>query len=148
MAGVLVAREKRRGGDRVSLCGWLVDTYCLGVKDALGPQTLDRHELRTFVERYFAAFDGEPVQASTELARGLVWGAVEYARKLGFEPAREFVPTAGHLGPPCGPSGIGFGHYGKPLYVQGPYDDVDLIMRTLARSGRKDDFHFVIEAPA
>src|SRR6266508_1099235 len=35
LAGVVVARERPRGGgDRVSVCGWLVDTYCLGVKDA------------------------------------------------------------------------------------------------------------------
>lgn len=148
MAGVLVAREQRRGGDRVSVCGWLVDTYCLGVKDALGPRRLDHHELRGFVTRYFEAFDGEPVEASIDLARELVWGALEYARELGFEPARDFAPTASHLGPPSGLSGISFGHNGKPLYVQGPYDDADRIMRTLARSASKDDFHFVVEVPA
>ena len=37
---VLVAAD--RSGSKVSVCGYLVDVYCLGVKDALGPHSLDR----------------------------------------------------------------------------------------------------------
>lgn len=35
LVGVVVAREHRKGG-RASACGYLVDVYCLGVKNALG----------------------------------------------------------------------------------------------------------------
>jgi len=90
LAGVVVARERRRHGATVSVCGYLVDTYCLGVKDALGPRVMDRHELRRFVGYFFEPFDGGPLDAPIELARNLVWGAVEYARGLGFEPAPGF----------------------------------------------------------
>lgn len=145
LVAVLVARERRRRGDAVSVCGWLVDTYCLGVKDALGPRVMNRLELRRFVECYFAPFDGEPVDAPIELARSLVWGAIEYARGLGFEPARDFAPTADHLGPLTCPSGMRFGHDGKPFYVQGPYDDPNRIMRKLHDSVGYDNFHFITE---
>lgn len=43
LAGVLVARRAPRR--RVSVCGYLVDTHCLGVKNALGPDVMDEHSL-------------------------------------------------------------------------------------------------------
>lgn len=142
LAAVLVAREGRRDRGTVSVCGYLVDTYCLGVKDALGPQSMDQAELRQFVERYFDVFDGGPVAAPIDLARQLVWGAVEYARGLGFEPADDFDPTRDHLGPLEGPAVIRFGRHGKPFYMEGPYDDADRIMRVLNEKVGGDDFHF------
>jgi hypothetical protein len=147
LAGVLVARERRRAHGEVSVCGYLVDAYCLGVKDALGPRSMSRGGLRRFVDRFFGGFDGEPIGAPIELARHLVWGAVEYARGLGFEPHRDFRPAAGHLGPLSCPSAIGFGCDGKPFYTQGPYDDVDRIMKTLEDNVGMDNVHFLVSAP-
>ncbi len=39
LVNILVARER---GSRVSVCGYLVDAWCLGVKNALGPKSVDR----------------------------------------------------------------------------------------------------------
>jgi hypothetical protein len=148
LAGVLVAREGRRGHNRaISVCGYLVDTYCLGVKDALGPLTMDAAGLRRFTDRFFSGFDGTPVPAQIDLANHLVWGAVAYARDLGFEPHPDFAAAAGHLDPLTGPSAIGFGCDGTPHYVQGPYDDADRIMRTLRRRVGLDNFRFTVEVP-
>ena len=147
LVGVVVARERPRRVDSRSVCGWLVDTYCLGVKDALGPLTMDRHDVRRFVECFFTPFDGVPVDAPIELARGLVGGGLAYARGLGFEPAPDFEPTAEHHGPLSGSSGIRFGHDGRPFYVQGPYDNADRIMRTLERSVGPDNFNFALSVP-
>lgn len=145
LVGVVVAREHRRP-HTVSVCGWLVDAYCLGVKDAIGPLVMDRYELRELVRRFFDAFDGEAIEAPVELAKALVWGSIDYARGLGFEPAPDFAPTAGHLAPPTAPSGISFGHHGAPLYGEGPYDDAAAIMRTLQRTAGTDNFEFVVTA--
>ena len=142
LVAVLIARESRRGG--VSVCGYLVDTYCLGVKDALGPRAMSRSELRWFRGEFFAGFHGEPVAAPIDLARELVWGGVAYARGLGFKPHPDFRRAAAHLEPLEGPSAISFGRYGKPFYMQGPFDDRERIMRTLRRHVG-DDFTFVIE---
>ncbi|HVL98015.1 MAG TPA: hypothetical protein VM324_01840 [Egibacteraceae bacterium] len=143
VANVLVARERRSGGG-MSVCGYLVDTFCLGVKNALGPWTMDRAELRRFVACFFDAFDADPVDAPVELARHLVWGAVEYARGLGFAPHPDFGPAAGHLGALDAPSAIGFGRHGRPFFMQGPYDDADRVLRTL-REHVGEDFEFVVE---
>jgi hypothetical protein len=145
LVGVLVARDHQRHG-RVSVCGYLVDAWCLGVKDALGPRTMNEGRMADFVERFFAAFDGPPLAAPIELARQLVFGAVEYARGLGFEPHRDFAPAAGHLGPPPETCAIRFGCKGKPHFIQGPHDDARRIMQTLDESVGIENFHFTVRA--
>jgi hypothetical protein len=141
---VLVAAE--RGGSKVSVCGYLVDVYCLGVKDALGPQGLDRRKLPEFVQKYFRTSDEPPLAAPVDLARHLVFGAVAYARELGFEPHPDFAAAAGHLEPWAGPSAISFGRDGKPFFMQGPYDDAASVMKTLKRSVGKGNFDVVLVA--
>ena len=147
LAGVLVARAHPRVGGDATVCGYLVDTYCLGVKDALGPRAMSRSGLRRFVDRFFDGFGRSPVEASVDLAQHLVLGAVVYARGLGFEPHRDFGPAAGHLGDLAGPSAIEFGRDGKPEYVQGPYDDADRVLRTLEANVGRDNFHFTVQVP-
>jgi hypothetical protein len=135
---VLVAVE--RGGTRVSVCGYLVDVYCLGVKNALGPHSLDRRKLPGFVHQYFDTYDEPPVSAPLDLARHLVLGAVAYARALGFEPHADFTAAAPYLEPWTGPSAITFGRDGKPFYMSGPYDDAASITKTLERSAGRGNF--------
>ncbi len=143
LAGVVVARRHRPR--RVSVCGYLVDGYCLGVKNALGPDVMNDRDLPGFVGGFFHAFEeaGEPVEAPLELARHLVWGAVDYARDLGFSPHPDFQPASGHLGTWQETSDITFGRDGVPLYIQGPYDDLTKVTRTLTQSVGAGNFHFI-----
>jgi hypothetical protein len=144
LVSVLVTREERYG--RVSICGWLVDVWCLGVKDVVGPRVTDERRVAEFTRSYFAAYQAQPLQAPVELARHLVFGAVAYARSLGFESAPGFEATTGQLGPWAGPSAIGFGRHGKPFFVQGPRDNAAAILETLERSVGRDRFHFLARA--
>jgi hypothetical protein len=80
------------------------------------------------------------------MAQQLVFGAVEYARGLGFEPHADYEACAGHLGEWRGPSVIGFGYQGKPLFIQGPEDDAARIIKKLRRKVGRDGFQFF--APA
>lgn len=142
LVSVLVARAHRRG--KVSASGYLVDVYCLGVKDVLGPKVMDEVDLRAFVRTYFLVYQAPPLAATIEMARELVWGAVRYARNLGLEPHHEFEQTASHLGA-CEPTGVvRFGRHGKPYFVEGPRDNGRRILRTLERSVGKDNFHFLV----
>lgn len=130
LVGVLVARRDRPR--RVSVHGFLVDVYCLGVKDVLGPRLMKEDDLPVFRREFFAAFgDGAGIEAPLELARHLVWGAVEFARDIGFAPAREFAAASAHLGAWTGTSDITFGRHGEPFYVQGPFDDPSRVITTL-----------------
>jgi hypothetical protein len=144
LAGVLVGRRHRYG--RASICGYLVDTWCLGVKNALGPRVMNDSEMPGFTRTFFDAFDAAPLEAPIELAQHLVWGAVEYARHLGFEPHRDFWAAAGHLGSLRDPCAIEFGKDGEPFYIEGPNDDSPRNMRTLERSVGEHNFGFIMSA--
>ena len=135
---MLVARRPRFG--KISACGYLADVYCLGVKNALGPELMDERDLPSFVRRYFSGYRGAPVEAPVDLARELVFGSMRYARSLGFEPHPDFAAAAGHLGTWAGPGTISFGKDGKPLYVFGPYDDHRSVIRTLTRTVGQGNF--------
>ncbi|HEY2764327.1 MAG TPA: helix-turn-helix domain-containing protein [Pseudonocardiaceae bacterium] len=143
VASVAVARRHRP--QRVSVCGYLVDVYCLGVKNALGPQIMNERDLPAFLRRFFAAFDevAAPLSAPFELARHLVHGAADYARRLGFEPAPDFEPAAGHLDPWQETSAITFGRHGVPYYVSGPYDNPATVLRTLRDTVGDGNFQYI-----
>jgi hypothetical protein len=144
LVSVLVTRQERYG--KMRLCGWLVDVYCLGVKDVVGPRVMSERRATELTGSFFAAYQARPVEAPLELAQHLVFGAVEYARGLGFEPARGFAATTGELGSWAGPSAISFGRDGKPFFVQGPHDNADAILQTLQRSVGRDNFTFLVQA--
>jgi hypothetical protein len=108
---------------------------------------MNERRLPEFRRRFFAAFDADPVQAPIELVQHLVWGAVEYARGLGFEPHHDLWAAAGHLERLQGPSAISFGKDGKPFYVEGPHDDATRHLRTLERSVGKGNFSFEMSVP-
>ena len=142
LATVVVARRHRY--DKVSACCYLVDAYCLGVKDTIGPWVMDEHELAGFVQSCYGAYDTAPVQVPIELAQHLVLGAVAYASRLGFVPPPDFLGARPHLGDWTGPSAIGFGRNGKPFYVEGPYDDAAYVMRMLERSVGVGNFEYTV----
>jgi hypothetical protein len=139
----LVARRRRhrRGA---TLCVYLLDVYCLGVKNALGPDTIDEQALRRLTNHAFSAYETPPIPAPIELVRELVLGAADYARHLGFAPHPDFEQARPHLGPWAGPSAITFGRDGKPTYIAGPYDDTDHIIRNLQRAVGRKGFNYTI----
>ena len=127
---VMVARPDQRSRSRV--CVYLVDTFCLGVKNVMGPKAVSDNALHELRRTVFAGYDHLAVPAPLELAQHLVFGAVEFARGLGFEPHPGFATAADHLGAWSGRCPIQFGYKGTPYYIQGPHDDVESIARTLA----------------
>ncbi|MFI6495048.1 hypothetical protein [Streptomyces sp. NPDC050564] len=142
LAGVVVARRER--ASRVTVCGFLVDVHCLGVKNVHGPQAMGSGSLDAWRRDFFSAFDSPGVEAPLELAQHLVHGAVAFARGLGFEPCEEFAAAAVYLGEPAGPVPIEFGRDGVPFYVAGPYDDARSVVRTLNDAVGEGNYHYVL----
>jgi hypothetical protein len=138
VALVLVARADRH--DRAVVCGWLVDTFCLGVKNAIGPEVMRGRDIPHFVRTYFKVFPAPGLRAPIGLAEELVLGAVEFAAGLGLSPHPDFARTRAHLGELTDRRAITFGCNGRPLYVAGPHDDPIEIMRTLVSSVGSDGF--------
>ena len=138
---VLLGRRHRYGN--VVACGYLVDVFCLGVKDSVGPKTMTEEEWRTFVPRYFQAFDDPPLAVPVGLAQCLVLGAVDFARSIGFAPHPDFERTRSHLGAWNSPIPITFGEAGRPMYCAGPRDDSAEILSTLRKNVGDGNFDFI-----
>ncbi|SEG60224.1 hypothetical protein SAMN05444920_103404 [Nonomuraea solani] len=139
MVSVLVAR--RHSWDRLQACGFLADVYCMGVKNAIGPDVINDRDLLRFREYFFGEYPGWQ-EAPIELARELVFGSIDYARTLGFEPDAQFGAGSDLLGKWEGGSSVTFGLLGKPYYVQGPGDDPAKVLRTLRRTLSDDEFGY------
>jgi hypothetical protein len=142
LASVLVARRYKWG--RVSVCGYLADVHCLGVKNALGPKIMADSDYPAFAHMFFSSYPSEPIEVPLELAQNLVFGAVDYARGLGFEPHPDFAPAAPYLGISTGPSAITFGRDGQPFFVQGPADNAKQVLETLDRTAGPGNYHYIL----
>jgi len=141
---VLIARQER--ASRATVCGFLVDTYCLGVKNVTGPSVMGAGSLDSYRREFYRAYEDAPISVPIELAQQVVLGAVDYARGLGFAPLPAFDVAAVHLGVPEGPSPIGFGFNGKPFYLAGPHDNPRADLRTLEASVGAGNFDFIANA--
>ncbi len=140
----LVVVAKPDGYDRLTLCSFLVDTWCLGVKNATGPKRMGRRELEALRHGCYAPWQSPGIPIPLELAQHLVLGAVEFARGLGLEAHRDFERARSVLGSWDGPSAITFGMGGKPHYINGPYEDPQHVLATLERAVGRGGFHYTV----
>jgi hypothetical protein len=119
------------------------------VKNTNGPKTMDRRKLPDFIRTFFMAWPSRaPVPAPLELARHIVFGAVDYARSLGFAPHPDFAKGATVLGDwEAGSSDVTFGHDGKPFYIDGPSDDTYATMAKLRQAVGDGNFDYLVQFP-
>ena len=126
---------------RYACAFYMVDTYCLGVKDTLVKVSLDRDQMLNFRRQLDQKHALMPY--SYEDARSLILGAVDYAASLGFEPNEDwhdsrYIVEADR----AYIRKFKFGKDGKPFYIQGPNDNAKSIMDKLANV----DHHLLVMA--
>lgn len=144
---VIVARMQ--DNDRVMFGVYLVDYYCLGIKNAYTRVDYSRNRFERELPKLCA---NAPVSCSVELAHELIYGALEYAEKLGFEPHLDFYKQkADQILDPVDAhprtNGVTFGKDGKPLYVSGPYDSEmksRFVINTLTRTCGPGNFDYLV----
>ena len=83
---VMVVRKHT--GDKYTCGLYLVDKYCLGVKDASYHLRLDESEFEEFLDLFEEDFN--PHVVTYEEAHNWVWGAVGFAEDAGIAPCKEF----------------------------------------------------------
>jgi len=144
IGSVILSRSLPTG--ELALAMFLVDVYCLGVKNALY-RILSQQEYALYVEQTGESSNLDRVHPSC--LRKLVEGAVHYARGLGFTPHSDYGRAAklfGDVDAMACPVGYRYGKDGKPLYVSGPHESPAQsrrIIDTLTRRLGPDEFHFV-----
>jgi hypothetical protein len=146
ISNVLISREIT--SNKVGFAMFLVDMYCLGVKDAFG-NVVSRGEYQPMYRK----LAGKYRIASLEPAdlRKLVEGAVDYARSIGLEPHGEYhkVRTIfGDVDAGKSTSAFEYGYEdGKPHFIAGPNDGAfrcQQIIDTLERTCGPDGYYFTI----
>jgi hypothetical protein len=140
MGSVILSRELPAGGVAVAI--FLVDRYCLGVKDAIA-KIASRYEYDTeILHKMRSQSQFRPI--TPETARGFVESAVEYAGSLGMPPHPDYHRARlifGDIDPAAATEQLEFGKDGKPLFIAGPNDTparCRQIMATLQRAGVGD----------
>jgi hypothetical protein len=138
---VFVARQV---SNRFRVCTYLVDYWCLGVKDVIGPRQMDRTKYEVFLSNVYHMYPEGYAEITLQQAQDIVLGAIEYAASLGLKPHADFAATREHLGEWSGQTDIQFGRDGKPCFIAGPYDNVNMIMRTLSQTSQENNFNYIV----
>ena len=117
-----VVITRRSGQSEILVAAFLVDMYCLGVKNALLELTSE-HKYQQYIEGLRQR--GGLISCHPTCARKLVEGAETYAQELGFSPHKDYKIAKkifGDLDSAACPSTYVFGQNGKPFYIAGPND--------------------------
>lgn len=145
MGTVIVSRLA--SGGMVAAGVYLLDVFCLGVKDSFA-RLLTREEFRQLLSQTRLQ---EPIKkVEPAVAKKLIEDAVAYARSIGFEPHPDFRPARKLLedidASVCTME-FTFGDRGKPHFISGPYDSQARIRQigdTLERTCGKDNYNITI----
>ena len=134
--------------NQVAVANFLVDQYCLGVKNAFAAiMTKAEYENRLIgeLEERFTL-----IRVTPPTARNFVEQAVEYARRLGLNPHQDYHRSKaifGDIDPQQADEQFEFGQDGKPHFMAGPYDTPDRCYRILSileHSCGRGGFHYTI----
>lgn len=143
---VLVSRQL--GAGQVAFAAFLVDVYCLGVKNAMA-NIVPRAQYGNEIYRKLASQD-KLNSLRPECARKLVESAVQYAADLGLPPHSDYRKARlifGDIAAAECEEDYTFGKDGKPFFVAGPHDNsvcCQQIIRTLYNHCGPDGYHFLI----
>ena len=143
-----VVVSRFRGSDKVEVGLFLLDLYCLGVKNAAYTQLTVPEYDHDFLERVSRGEKLRKIEPCC--ARKLVEGAVDYAKWLGFSPHEDYKKASRVFG------GISaqecaevftYGKDGKPYYIQGPYEteaQAKRIMQMLELKCGSENFRYIL----
>ncbi|MBI4647792.1 MAG: hypothetical protein HY738_14685 [Bacteroidia bacterium] len=144
MVTVIVTKQMPSGN--FILSAYLLDIYCLGLKSSLLSFDIDA-KTKKFIVDSFSASSGKMEKTDIVYLHNLIYGAINYSRKLGFGPDKSFKNSEMILNPDLvddGISKIEFGCNGKPMFIQGPDDNVNDILATLNKIVGKGNYDFTI----
>jgi hypothetical protein len=144
---LLISRSKSDGRGEAGF--FLLDMFCLGVKEAGFQRFSDRSDLQeNLLDPLFGQDD--PVPMTPPAARKLAQDAVAYSMGLGFSPATDYKKACRVFGgistADCDEEFV-FGKEGKPFYIQGPSESPGRsaqILRVLEARCGAGGYHYIL----
>jgi hypothetical protein len=142
---IAVVRESEEG--YMAVGAFLVDLGCLGVKNALANIYPSKSDYK---REYRSSLTGSQKikNCDLNLAAKVVREATEYAHSLGLKPHRDIrraLQIMGEADPDACEETVPLGgEDGKPLFIAGPYDNVDRILKTLDRNVGPGEYNYIV----
>jgi transcriptional regulator with XRE-family HTH domain len=132
----------RRESHRYEVSAFLVDYWCLGVKNALFKKC-DERKYELMLEKVEKTFGESFKEISIEQAQAIIFGSIDYAATLGFQPHTDFAKSKESLGARLeNLQPLQFGKDGKPFYFCGPHDNQMKIIQTLKENVGDGNFDY------
>jgi hypothetical protein len=140
--GNLILARRHPSGRLVISC-FLVDVFCLGVKNAFW-RILGTFEYKDFLLK--TEQHGKLEKVAPEFFAKLVYSAVEYAHSFGFLPHPDYrhakMLLNGIDADSCTTT-FEFGKDGKPFYIAGPHESL-ATAKSIAQRIQKAGGHYVV----
>lgn len=142
MAHVIVTRVRPSGN--LVMAAFLVDTFCLGVKDAGYHENMTPSDFEEYLNNYKKGMGLEEI--SYNEAHNIIYGAMAFAEDGGIEPSKEFYPAGYVLEEDTDDIPLieyDFGKNGKHFLVVNP-DRKEMPYYHILKKNLGDDFEFVM----
>lgn len=144
LATIIICKKMPSGNYTVAL--FLVDIFCLGLKNTLYQFNLSELEYGEFLDK--ACSKEDFLECNLETAHNIIFGAIDYAEELGFKPNQDFKITEYFLDPDLITDEIDeieFGKDGKPFFINGPNDNIPKVLATLNKVVGKGNYEVLNE---
>jgi hypothetical protein len=148
MAQLSVARQHTNGN--ITVCFYLVDLMCLGIKDTDYMFNAPIHAYREHIEKIEEHMT--MIEIDYVLAHNIIYAGLEYAEEYGFKPHKDFTSITRFMIEEDTDDieliEIECGLNGRPTYVQGPFDDevkVKKIIAQLEKTAEPDNYSVLLE---
>jgi len=118
---VIISRRAPDGS--IALSAFVVDMYCLGVKNALFKVSGEAEYENTVKPGLMREGQAQYESVSPACAVKVIKGGVLYANELGFSPHRDYKEAKnifGNIDASSCSVKYEYGHDGKPSYIRGP----------------------------
>lgn len=143
-----IAISKRMPSGNIILGFYLVDIFCLGLKNTGYKFNMDNVQYQEFLDKL--GNSQAMIKCDISEAHNIIYGAIDYAEELGFAPHPDFAISEHILNPDLITDGIDeidFGKDGKPCFISGPDDNVEKIIAMLERTVGEDNYTFIAGLP-
>lgn len=139
---------KKQPGGKFMFASFMVDRMCLGVKSCLSNCNFTELQIDELIDKMSS--QGVIEEVTPVYFNNLIYGAIDYAKELGFDPPKDFALPELLLDENLVDDGIDdieMGWEGKPYFIQGPYDDVKRIFAKLNASVGEGNYIFTTGNP-
>ncbi len=139
--------SRRLPDERIAMASFVIDAYCLGVKDATA-RIMNLFDYQGYVDQVELTASLSAVEPAYLVK--LVKESVAYAKDLGFNPHRDYKKARnifGDIDPNTCTETFEFGKDGKPLYISGPLESAAKVRRIVDQLTKRlgpDGFDFLV----